>query len=277
MKMKALRVLGSSGLGFLLFVMPAFASTVAVSPTADGSFSQFTPSSGTSHFSLVNEAVCDGLSTLNSTTNAGNRDSYTVSLSSIPDGAIISGIDITPCASRVSSGGANPIANVFYRLNGVNSADAGNYVLTVTTPATLATASYTGLRITKGVGSSLEIGAVLTSGSKGIRLSKIASIITYSFVEAPTSLTGSATTTASSTPAVALSWTDNSSSETAFVVEGKLSTSSIWKTMATTTANSVSYTDSTVASTTGTYNHRVRAWNGTVYSAYSNTATTTIP
>lgn len=277
MKTNIFRVLGSVSLGTVLFALPALASTASLVPAGEGNYLQFTPSTGATHYTLVNEAVCNGLTNYTSTTGAGNRDSFALDLSSIPDGAIISAIEITPCASRVSSGGTNPVMNVFYRWGGVNSSDSGSYSLTATTPATLGATTYSGLARVKSSSSTLDIGAVLTSGSKGVRLSRIASVITYSFLEAPTDLIGTATTSASSTPAISLSWTDNSSTETAFVVEGKVSTSSLWKVLATTTPNTISYLDFKLASTSGTYTHRVRAWNGTIYSGYSNIATTTIP
>jgi hypothetical protein len=276
MKTKALRVLGSSVIGALLLsAVPALASTISLLPSGDGNYTQFTPSTGTTHNTLVNESVCDGTTSYNSTSVVGNRDSYTISLSGIPDTAKITSIAIKPCASRASSGGTNPVANVFYRWNGLNSSDSGSYSLTGTTPSELATTTYSSLSHTKSSSSTLEIGAVLTSSTKGIRLSRLATEITYSYLEAPTNLTGIATTSASSTPAVQLTWTDNSTTETNFIVEGKVG--SVWKAIATTTANTTLYTDSSFASTTGTYTHRVRAWNGTLFSSYSNIATTTIP
>jgi hypothetical protein len=69
--------------------------------------------------------------------------------------------------------------NVFYRFSGVNSSDAGFYVLSGTTPVQLATTPFTSLSLAKGSGSTLEIGAVLSSGNKGARLSRIATTVTY--------------------------------------------------------------------------------------------------
>jgi hypothetical protein len=54
--------------------------------------------------------------------------------------------------------------NIFYRFGGVDSADAGNYSLSGTTPTDLATTTFSGLLLAKGSSSTLEVGAVLSSG-----------------------------------------------------------------------------------------------------------------
>src|SRR5262249_9035039 len=180
-------------------------------------------------------------------------------------------IDIKPCASRISNGQTNPVINVFYRAGGVNSADSGNYSLANgTTPGDLATTSFSGLTIMNNA-SPVEIGAVLTSdpSSKGVRLSRIAATVTY--IEAPTNLTSAATTSTR----VLLAWTDASSNESGFNVQR--STDALnWTPIATTSANVSSYYD-TGLSTSTTYYHRVRAFNGNAYTAYTNVSTTTTP
>src|SRR6185437_11711232 len=118
---------------FLLLFLPqaVFANqTSSLLPVSDGHYLQWTTKSGTVHFTEVDETTCDGQATFNHTTTAGDRDSYGFSLSSVPDGATITQLDITPCASRTATGGTNPIMDVFYRLNGVDSSDAGSYSLT---------------------------------------------------------------------------------------------------------------------------------------------------
>jgi YHS domain-containing protein len=178
-----------------LFLLPNEASasqTTSLVPSSDGAYSQFTPKTGSTHYTMVDESACNGTTDYNYTTTVGRRDSYGIMLSSIPDYSTISQIDITPCASRNATGSTNPIMNVFYRLNGANSSDAGNYSLTGTTPIALSTTSFTGLSITKNSSTVLEIGAVLTSGTKGVRLSRIAAVITYSLPPVPTVTTSSA-------------------------------------------------------------------------------------
>jgi hypothetical protein len=248
----------------------AFASTTDVLlPTSDGNYTQWTPSAGTSHFANVDDSSCNGNTDFNSTTAAGNRDSYGITVSSIPNGATITQIDIKPCASRVNSGGTAPVVNIFYRANGTNSADSGSYSLSGTTPTDLATTTYSGLSITKGATSTLEIGAVLTSGTKGAKLSRIATFITYTPLTAPSSLSAGSTT-ASTTK---LTWSDNSSNETGFNVE-RSSDGISFTGIASTSANTVSYTDTGLTAST-TYYYRVHAFNSGGYSAYTNTATTT--
>lgn len=172
-------------------------TTATILPTADGNYKQFTPKSGTSHFAMVDESSCNGNTDHNRTTVVGERDSYVISLSSIPNNSTITQIDITPCASRNSAGAADPVMNVFYRLNSVDSADAGAYALTGTTPVDLSTTSYSSLSIAKTGTTALEIGAVLTSSTKGVKLSRIAAVITYTVPSVPTASTNAASGVAS--------------------------------------------------------------------------------
>jgi hypothetical protein len=85
---------------------------------------------------------------------------------------------------------------------------------------------------------------------------------------APSNLSGSA----SSSSSVSLSWTDNSSNETGFLIE-RLN-GSTWSQVASVSANVTSYQDSGLAAGTS-YSYRVRATNAAGNSAYSNTATAT--
>jgi hypothetical protein len=68
---------------------------------------------------------------------------------------------------------------VFYRLNGTNSADSGAYTPSGTTPTVLATTTFSGLSVVKTATSTLEVGQIYTSGTKGFRVSKMATVITY--------------------------------------------------------------------------------------------------
>ncbi len=253
----------------------AFADTTSsILPTGEGYSLQWTTSTGTTHYLLVDESTCNGLTDYVQTTTVGQRDAYTVSLSSVPDGSTITNIALTPCASRVNAGGANPVMKLFYRYDGVNSADGGSYSLTGTTPAGLGTTNFA-LSKVKSSTTTLQVGAVLSSGTKGARLSQLATVITYtpSVPAAPSSLSG---TQDPSLVQINLSWTDNASNETAYAVERKLSTSGTYTQIASTSANTVSYNDSTVASG-ATYNYRVRGYNSSGYGSYSNVATATAP
>ena len=82
---------------------------------------------------------------------------------------------------------------------------------------------------------------------------------------APTRLS----TTVVSASQINLSWQDNSSNETRFVIE-RSSDGKLFKTIATIAANVTSYSD--VNRPLGTYTYRVRADNGTYTSGYSNRA-----
>ena len=270
---KRLTVLGVIPFLFVL-AFSAFATTTsALLPVADGSYSSWTPKSGTTHYTQVDETPCNGTTDYNSTTVVGNRDSYKVSSSSVPNAAQVTDIAIKPCASRVSSGGSDPVMNVFYRLNGVDSADAGSYSLTGTTPVELGTTTFSGLSFIKTPSIDLQVGAVLSTSTKGARLSRIATTITYTSFTAPNSLSATATTT----NAVSLTWNDTSTFEDAFSIERKFSTtSSSFVAIATTTANTITFYNAPVNSGTG-YQYRVRGYNAGGFSSYSNTsiATTT--
>ncbi|MBI2039292.1 MAG: hypothetical protein HYT22_03380 [Candidatus Niyogibacteria bacterium] len=139
---------------------------------------------------LVNEQACNGTGSYDFANVIGARDSYRVDLSSIPDNSVIKKIRIIPCASlnQLLPSDEPTAMNVFYRFNNIQSADKGNYVLTGTTPRTLYATTFDGLllpvitsapRASGRSDSTLEIGAVLSSGIGGARLSRIATIITY--------------------------------------------------------------------------------------------------
>jgi hypothetical protein len=157
----------------------AYASTVSILPTADGTYTAWTPKTGVTHYTMVDEATCNGTTDYVSTNTVGARDSYVTSLASIPNGSTITAIALTPCASRNSTGAATGILNVFYRLNGTNSADSGAYTPSGTTPTVLATTTFSGLSVVKTATSTLEVGQIYTSGTKGFRVSKMATVITY--------------------------------------------------------------------------------------------------
>src|SRR3989344_2329212 len=172
-------ILISTVVGFVLFAsFFVFADfTGNLLPVSDGSYLQWTPKSGVIHYTNVDESVCNGVTDYNYTMTTGSRDSYHVDISSIPTGSTITQIDIMPCASQNSMGGFFTKMDVFYRFNGANSIDAGNYSLTGITPSSLATTTFGNLSLQKNATGQLEIGVVLTSGNKGIRLSRIATRI----------------------------------------------------------------------------------------------------
>ena len=253
-----------------LFIGYAFATNETL-PTSDGNYTQWTPSTGTSHFALVDESPCNGTTDYNSTNTVGNRDSYGVNISSVPNAATITSIKIIPCASRNTSGGGNPTMNVFYRFNGVNSSDAGSYSLTGTTPVDLATTTFSGLSLQKSSTSTLEEGVVLTTGAKGARVSRLALVYSYTSLLAPTHLTA---TSSATTTSIRLKWGDNATTETGYQIQRSTSASGPWTGIATTTANVSTYVNSGLAQGT-TYYYRVRAFNHGGYSSFTNIASDT--
>lgn len=161
-------------------------------PVSDGSYKQWTRvPSGSTHYTAVDESSCNGTTDYIRETTVGERESFGVSLSSVPDGAVITDIAITPCASRDRSTGAggSSTLNVFYRWNGADSADAGGYALTGTTPTNLAPTTFSGLALSKGGSSTLEIGPVFSSGNRGARVSRLAAAVTYTTITSTTTAT----------------------------------------------------------------------------------------
>ena len=92
--------------------------------------------------------------------------------------------------------------------------------------------------------------------------------VTWSAVPAvPTSLTA----TAASSSRIDLRWTDNSSNESGFKIERKTGASGSWGEIATVAANATGYASTGLAANTAYY-YRVRAYNATGNSGYSNEA-----
>lgn len=155
--------------------------------------------------------------------------------------------------------------SVFYRYGGVNSADSATYALTGTTPANLSATNFGSLSLSKSASSSLQIGAVYSSGTKGARLGRVATVITYDAPTAPNA--PSAVVTFVGTSSVSLTWTDNSTNETGFKVERKANAGS-YSEIGTVSSNVTSYFDNTVVAD-NTYTYRVRAYNGVGNSTYA--------
>ena len=98
--------------------------------------------------------------------------------------------------------------------------------------------------------------------------SNLASATTPSGPAAPSSLTA----TAASSSRIDLSWADNATGEQGFKIER--STTGAWSVIATVGANVTSYANTGLTSGT-VYSYRVRAYEGSNYSDYSNTAAAT--
>jgi hypothetical protein len=244
--------------------------TPSALPTAVGNYNAWTPSAGTTHFTLVDEAICNGNTDFVSTTVLNNKDSYSVSVASVPNGAVITGVAITPCASR-NTNQTSGMA-VFYRANGIDSANGASYALSGTNPANLAATNFSGLAITKNTSTTLEVGAVLLTGTGGAKLSRIATVVTY--VAVPGAPFNVQNFVATGTPKqVIVSWA-NQTDTTGVTVEK--STDGVNFTVALATGTPItSYLDSPV--TTGTYFYRVKASNVAGSSGYSSTTMAVVP
>ncbi len=253
---------------FFVFSTALALTTPSILPSADGTYTSWTPSTGASHFALVDEATCNGNTDRNSTNTVGNRDSYVTSLSSVPNGSQITAISITPCASRNQNGGGSSTMNVFHRINGMNSSDSGSYALTGTTPANLSATVFSGLSTIKTSTTTLEVGAVYSAGTRGAKLSRISTVVTYTSL-ATTTLSASAV----STSQINLSWADTNSIEDGYVVErSSVSSTGPFSHLATTSADSISLSDTGLSSNTS-YWYRIKAYNQGGETIYSNTAT----
>ncbi len=174
---RSVLAVGFFSIGLLMASVAHGATTATLYPISDGTYAQMTPKSGSVHYTQVDETTCNGTTDYVSETTTTQRDSYGISLSSVPNGATITNIQLTPCASRNSSGSGSATMNVFYRYNGANSADAGAYAVTGTTPGALSATNFGSLSFVKGATSTLEIGAVYTSGTKGLRLGRLAVVM----------------------------------------------------------------------------------------------------
>lgn len=175
-------VMAAGGLFGTMLLSNASTTTILL-PDADGTYTDWKPSAGTSRVAMVDDPLsgpCNGVVDYVAHTANNKRTSFRVSLASVPDGSTITDIRVIPCASNNISGStASTTLNVFYRLNGMNSADSGTYSLKGTTPFALATTTFSGLSIKKSSRGILEVGAVTTAGTLGARLSRMLVQVIY--------------------------------------------------------------------------------------------------
>ncbi|MBI3588934.1 MAG: hypothetical protein HY093_00765 [Candidatus Liptonbacteria bacterium] len=253
-------------------VIKIYADTTAdLLPVLNGFYSAWTASSGSStlKYTLVDETSCNGNTDYIYTTATNNRESFSINLSSVPNGSAITAIEITPCASNHLSGSGTSNVNVFYRLNGSDSGDDGEYYLSGTTPTDQVPYEFLLIPNIKNGSTTLQSGFVFVSGSKGARVSRLSTKITYTSLNAPSNLTANASGTIKN-----LSWTDNSEYEDGFAVESSFYSTSSFSQIGTVGSNITTYTNSNNA--TGTIYYRVRAYNSGGSSSYSNVASVTV-
>lgn len=160
------------------------ATTGWLYPVADGYYKQWTTSTSTVHYVLVDETNCNTTDYVYST-NTGKYDSYRLNISSIPNTSTITRIDVVPCGSSWQSSGIDPRLTLNYRYNGVNSTSTKSQSIftTTTVPYALATGTWTSLSLPKRVSTTLEIiiqnSTIGTSTSRGIKISNLKTLITY--------------------------------------------------------------------------------------------------
>jgi hypothetical protein len=135
---------------------------------------------------------------------------------------------------------------------------------------TTAAASYADSGLASSTTYYYRVRAYGPSGDSGY--SNTASATTLAGVPAaPSSLSA----TAISSSQIDLAWTDNSGNETGFKVE-RNAAGGAWAEVATPAANSIACTDPGLAPSTS-YSYRIRAYNASGNSAYSNTAAASTP
>jgi hypothetical protein len=115
-----------------------------------------------------------------------------------------------------------------------------------------------------------RVRAYNTSGNSSYSNNANATTASASAPTAPSNLTA----TAASTSQINLSWTDNSNNETGFRIERSPDGSTGWTEIATPAANTTTYQNTGLTAST-TYYYRVRAYNASGNSGYSNTANAT--
>lgn len=257
----------------LLVFSPVFADTTGeLLPNGDGTYTQWTPGTGSTHFNLVDDTECGGLGVGGDyveTSTTGNRDSYTLPTTSIPDGSAITGVTITPCLSRPGAG--NPNLKVFFVYNAYQSPDRGNFFPNTTKAKEYGSTTLSGVTLFKTQTGTLQIGGVF-SGTTAMRIHRMSAIVTYTPLVAPSNLSGSTMTGTT----VFLSWTDNSSIESGFVIERSVNSPSAFAFLKGVGANVTNTTDSTVSSG-NTYYYRIRTYTPGGNSGFSNNAFVIVP
>lgn len=153
------------------------ASSGLLMPTGDGAYKQWTPKSGTTHYTMVDDRPCNGNTDWVKSNATGRRDSYSVNLSSVPNNSTITDILISPCASNDLSFGTNANIQVFFRWNGVNT-DTCTYNLSGTTPVQKGNCD-TGVSLLKTASSTLQVGVKYNSGTKGAKVSNVITELLY--------------------------------------------------------------------------------------------------
>jgi uncharacterized repeat protein (TIGR01451 family) len=235
----------------------AIAETATLNAAGDGTYHDFSTSSGTAHYTLLS-SNCSAAKYTYAMTSAA-ADSYRLNIFLIPLGATITAIEITPCAA--SFNGESAVLQAIYLANGVPSATADRYDLSAGSPVTLAPTVFSGLSILRVGSLTLEAGVRLIGGTGGVKLSGLSARVTYTAPPpflAPSNLT--ATSLASTE--IGLNWADNSTGETGFRIERSLNGTNSWALVTVGPSNVRSYRDTRLTPDQNYY-YRVKALNTT--------------
>lgn len=172
-------------------------------------------------------------------------------------------------STRVNLTWGNVSGETGYRversLNGSTWSQIGTTGLNVTT--------YADTTVSPGATYQYRVKAVNGGGTSAS--SNVVSVTTPSAPQVPAA-PSDLTAVAFSRTRVDLAWTDNSTNETRFKIERSYNNGRTWSQIASVAANVTSYSDTRVGPRR-TYSYRVRAYNTSGNSAYSNVATVTTP
>jgi hypothetical protein len=149
-----------------------------------------------------------------------------------------------------------------------STSSSGPFSQIGTTAANVTTYANSGLTVSTAY--YYRVRAYNTSGDSGYSNTASATTQGTTMPAAPSNLTA----TAASSSQINLAWTDNASNETGFKVERSTSSSGPFSQIGTTAAGVTTYGNSGLTASTAYY-YRVRAYNTTGDSGYSNTASAT--
>lgn len=171
--------LSISVLAVLFVAGCAYATTTSwLYPTSDGTYHQWSSSPTTTiHFTKVDDDPCNTTNYVY-TTGTTKLDSYGISLATLPATATVSRVDIIPCAADYFAHGISDL-DVYYIWNGVMSTSVTYTITNDILPNDLATATWSGLNLSKDSSSTLEIGVRYASGTVGLRVSAMKTKLTY--------------------------------------------------------------------------------------------------
>ncbi|HEX8180902.1 MAG TPA: chitobiase/beta-hexosaminidase C-terminal domain-containing protein [Pyrinomonadaceae bacterium] len=206
-------------------------------------------------YSLTANSVAVGTRSVTATATdaAGNISAASAALSVTVD-TTNAGVTANPAGGTYASAVSVTLSSetgaaIYYTTNG-------------TTPTTAST-RYTAA-ISISANTTLKALSVDVAGNQSVVMSQ-----TYTIGGTAPAAPSNLTLTAPIQGRVTLSWKDNSTNETSFVIERSLSSTSGFTQIGTVTTNTVTFNDNTVARRT-TYFYRVKAVNGAGSSAYSN-------